>query len=67
MLYIRKCCISLTTKLDMTDKVKKTCQAITSQILKEILWNYKHTLNLCLKNNSAHFEHLTPSMIRNDD
>jgi len=45
-----------TTRLDMTDIVKRICQTITLQILEGVLWNFKHRLNLCLETNGAHFE-----------
>jgi len=42
-----------TTRLDITDRVRRACQracqAITPQILRGVLWNFKYRLNLCLK------------------
>jgi len=56
-----------TTRLDMMERVRRACQAIMPQILREVVWNFRHRLNLCLENNSAHFEHLTTRVIRNYD
>jgi len=47
----------------MTDRVRRICQAIMSQIFRGVLWNFRHRLNLCLENNGAHFEHLIPRVM----
>jgi len=57
---------SIFMRLDMTDRVKTTYQAITL-ILRVVLWNFRQILNLCLENNGTHFEHLILRMIRNDN
>jgi len=69
LLYVRDAVYqeAPTTKLDMTDRVRRICQAITPQIFREVLWNFRHRLNLYLENNGAHFEHLIPRVMRNDD
>jgi len=38
------------TRLDMTDRIRRACQAIPSQIFRGVLWNFRHRLNLCLEN-----------------
>lgn len=46
------------TRLDMMNRIKKVCEAITPEILRSVLENFKTRLRLCLRNNGGHFEHL---------
>jgi len=56
-----------TTKLDMTDTIRRTCQGGANTANTQRNPNFRHRLNLCLENNDTHFEHLIPRVIRNDN
>jgi len=54
-----------TTRDDMTNRLRRTCRAVTQQTLQRVMQNFKRRLILCLENEEDHFEHLLPRMIRN--
>ena len=47
-----------TTRLNMMDTIKRACEAITPETLRNVQRDFRRRLLLCLENNGAHFEHL---------
>jgi len=49
---------TLTTRLNMMERIRKACEAITPLMLENVQHNFRRRLLLCLENNGAYFEHL---------
>ena len=47
-----------TTRLNMMERIRRACEAITPLMLENVQRNFRCRLLLSLENNGAHFEHL---------
>lgn len=57
-----------TTRLNMMDRIRRACESITPEILRNVKSNFRRRLLLCLENNGTQFEHLLyPERANNND